>query len=811
MIFFNTSFKNNIIHKFKISISFTYLTIDFPFEESLQVFQLNNLQEVEYFFIYYLTYINLFIFALFIFFYFFKKIIFLFFNNFVTFCYNRFNFIKNLVDQKQLLFDAFLVASILLLLFKIIYYIIFIKLPIWYFNLILFFLFSFFSWYYKLIFFIRDFIAIKIFCNPKIIPTISVYSNYQHFYFGKKLSYNSAEWAIDDEGFREEPDHFLFGDVPLPEYKLYKTYLHYIIENILISFIWVRLIILSEPIIFMILRIILFAFLIFNKAYFITFLLSFILIFSRIIFHMSDWTMDDIKRTITIIAGNDMLDDPSSSYLFPNFLNSKFMYYAALRCVDLKIIENNEFLDRIKSWAFFKEMSTTPINNLKQSNKLDFSSLLRRLQSNLSFKDCNRSFEVMLKSVRPNVIFSVLFCIFFSLLLLYNLCGFINLDYLEMGTLVTYLNNQQYKKRFFLAPSRIYDNSLLFLFRPKFRPPLSSNYDDVTNYHPSIMFYNGSDQILNCILTSHNIFNKRLVTALYPNFYINNNKLINISNSWELITSKDSNFSKQLNIFNEIAVVDSEFENFFYKGHFGPTSIYHKFSLEKLSSEIPNFDNFLKFYNSYLLQHTFLPENISFLFTKLLDLSYNKIENKYYLLEALINLQKFNKNILIQQELELLVPMVQLYPAAEVETFLKFSFSNYTQLYLPNFTHLPNYDTSTNLPLLTKKTALITDIWNFDRSASRKIFAASSATFHQNPLPKSISVDYLRYGKRFPAKFYPAEQLLLPENYLRGDIEILPYRSDRLSSFDAFIQHNDEHFSNSSHAFSSGVSRISYF
>lgn len=127
--------------------------------------------------------------------------------------------------NKDLINDSILIGSLILLVFKLSYLIVFSQISPSLINILLLLLFSFFSYAFNLIDRCRDLI-ISLFSFPEIIPTISLYTNYQHFENEKKLSYDFKEWGIDNDGFLNEPDHYNDGDIPLPENKLYKTYFH---------------------------------------------------------------------------------------------------------------------------------------------------------------------------------------------------------------------------------------------------------------------------------------------------------------------------------------------------------------------------------------------------------------------------------------------------------------------------------------------------------------------------------------------------------------------------------------------------------
>lgn len=277
----------------------------------------------------------------------FSNIIFLFFifkNNFNIF---SLPYIRNtsLFKNRYPLMDAFTISTFILILIKLISVIITGFYPYIYANLGLLLTFTIISYYYNFMEKIKIYIVKYIFSNKTLIS------------YRTLLSHDSIEDIIENQN--------LYNDLSEKEMEkrkkefIIKTSIHYIIENLFYFFIFVRLAIISEPYLFMLCRFFLVSFLILNKEFFFIAFFGIIIIFSRILFHLSDSNMEKINQTMTTLYNkneiiqdfdiaengeiineysyieNEFIENPSivTSYIIvkPTWRNAKLIYYLSIR------------------------------------------------------------------------------------------------------------------------------------------------------------------------------------------------------------------------------------------------------------------------------------------------------------------------------------------------------------------------------------------------------------------------------------------------------------------------------------------------
>lgn len=157
-------------------------------------------------------------------------------------------------------------------------------------------------------------------------------------------------------------------------------------EKILIFLIWLRLIVIAEPYLFFICRIIFFYFLILNLAFFTTILIGFVLIFSRLLISLSDWNLSSRSGALEVIVERQLIANPlelNDYVLSPNFISAKIMYLNSLRGILMNSFDSSlkEREVRKKNWNIFKNYS---INNLTGRTHFNFHDLDIQLSNNMN-------------------------------------------------------------------------------------------------------------------------------------------------------------------------------------------------------------------------------------------------------------------------------------------------------------------------------------------------------------------------------------------------------------------------------------------
>src|ERR1700744_1684144 len=136
-----------------------------------------------------------------------------------------------------------------------------------------------------------------------------------------------------EEMYRQNTDLIVTG-------YFYKTFINRCVENFFIFLILVRLFVLSERVFFILLRFLIVYFLIFNNYYFLVLLVGLIGVLSRVTFHMTDWTKEEMKYIYKEMYNEGSRDE---GYMFtnrefivddiiiaPKWRNAEIMYYMSI-------------------------------------------------------------------------------------------------------------------------------------------------------------------------------------------------------------------------------------------------------------------------------------------------------------------------------------------------------------------------------------------------------------------------------------------------------------------------------------------------
>lgn len=339
-----------------------------------------------------------------------------------------------------------------------------------------------------------------------------------------------------------------------------------------------------------------------------------------------------------------------------------------------------------------------------------------------------------------------------------------------------------------IKPNKRFNTGYLSNIRIKFCPQLGTNHENTLKFHPNIILFDGNT-ILTSILTSVNIFHQRAITFSYPNTFIKNNRLMKLSNNWNISNKKDKDFLELEKLFNLSAVENSSFTNIISKGFAGPISIYNNNMLEYAINYIPAFSQFYNSFHKISFSHLYFPERVRFLFNKLIDISPHKRELKEELLFILNNYFHYKLSSEAKYEIQILLEILKNYPAEQLD-MLSFKFSDSSFL-------LPEYKTlgiSDELPLLTTNNGLITDVVCLDNNKEFKILMSSNTFFKNINNYKELSVDYIRGNQIIPARFvFNSNQHsdLADSKMLFGELKYLPFNNiGRFKDSAIFINEN---------------------
>ena len=117
-----------------------------------------------------------------------------------------------------------------------------------------------------------------------------------------------------------------------------EAFVNILFRNFLFSLVRIRLFIAAEPYIFIIIHTFLIYFLLFNQFLLTAYLIAFLLIISRMVFHVTDFTGKDVQRSLHVINNYNnrqlyFFEDPSPLIVLkPSIKNSQMLTFWIFRC-----------------------------------------------------------------------------------------------------------------------------------------------------------------------------------------------------------------------------------------------------------------------------------------------------------------------------------------------------------------------------------------------------------------------------------------------------------------------------------------------
>lgn len=221
--------------------------------------------------------------------------------------------------------ESLIIGSFIALLFKISYLLIFECQCLWYHTILIFVMTILFNTYYDIYgLYIRENIYKKI---------ISI------------VSYNIL-FPLDLSSFYNDYDKKISA-----KNNIFSSFF----EQILLSLVFIRLCILAEPILFSVIRFIVVYCLLFNKLLTIVYILSFYIILSRVVFHLTDYNMNSIRGSYKHIYQSLIprfsltgLPDEDIISIRPTIKNAKIFLLWIFRCEGTDLI--NEDYDMFKEY-----------------------------------------------------------------------------------------------------------------------------------------------------------------------------------------------------------------------------------------------------------------------------------------------------------------------------------------------------------------------------------------------------------------------------------------------------------------------------